>query len=148
MKLSKLQISERLKEHGLKSTNQRIVIYEALYKMVNHPTADGVYDRIHAENPSITLATIYKALEAFAEAGLVHKISCTDGKLRYDANTDAHHHVYCLNTNEVYDFYDEDLEKYLKKFIASRTIENFEIKDLKLMVKGNKVNKSKRVIIK
>lgn len=148
MKLSKQEIVNKLKSCDLKSTNQRVIIYEALSGMKSHPSAEIVYDNIKQENPSITLATVYNTLETFAKNGLINKISSANGKLRYDPNTKPHNHIYCTNTDDIYDFYDEELEVLLKDFIASKQIDNFELKDLKLLVKGEKINQNKRVTIK
>lgn len=146
--LSKQDISDKLKTFDLKSTNQRIVIYESLYGMKNHPSAELIHDLIKAENPSITLATVYNTLETFAKSGLINKISSENGKLRYDPNTKSHNHIYCSKTNDIYDFYDEELEGILTKFIQSKNIDNFEVKDFKLLVKGNKINENKSVTVK
>jgi len=145
--LSKQEIISKLKSYGLKSTHQRIIIYEAIYQMKNHPSAELVYEKIKQENPSITLATVYNTLETFAASGLLSKVSSPNGKLRFDPNTSQHNHIYCLNTNDVYDFYDSDLEEFLRKFIASKKIENFEVTDFKLLVKGNKIKSNKHIKI-
>ena len=127
--LSKLEIVEKLKSFDLKSTHQRVAIYEAIFPMENHPSAELVFDKIKIDYPSITLATVYNTLETFVNKGLVNKISSASGKLRYDPNTTQHNHIYCQNTNDVYDFYDVELEETIKKFLASKKIDNFEIKD-------------------
>lgn len=146
--LSKFKIVEKLKSFGLKSTNQRIIIYEAILPMKNHPSAELIFEKIKSDNPSITLATVYKTLETFAKSGLINKVSSSNGKLRYDPNIKPHNHLYCENTNDVYDFYDEELNEILTRFIASKQIDNFEVKDFKLLVKGNKINQNKNVKIK
>ena len=146
--LSNLQISEKLKSFDLKSTNQRIAIYAAILPMKNHPSAELVWEKIKKNYPTITLATVYNTLETFAKSGLINKISSSNGKLRFDPNTTQHNHIYCENTNDVYDFYDAELESILSDFIKSKQIDNFELKDFKLLVKGNKINQNKKIIVK
>ena len=146
--MSKQDIVDKLKFFDLKSTNQRITIYEAIYGMKNHPSAELVYEKIKEDNPTITLATVYNTLETFSKSGLINKISSSNGKLRYDPNTHLHNHIYCTKTDDIYDFYDEELESLLKKFIASKQIDNFVIQDFKLLVKGKKIEENKSVIVK
>lgn len=146
--MTKLEIVEKLKQYDLKSTNQRIAIYEAISPMINHPSAELILDVIKTDYPSITLATVYNTLETFAKAGLINKISSANGKLRYDPNIKQHNHIYCENTNDVYDFYDKDLEEIINDFIKSKKIENFEVRDFKLLVKGKKLIENKSVIVK
>ena len=145
--LSKQEIVSKLKQFDLKSTNQRVIIYDAIYGMKNHPCTENIYDCIKNENPSITLATVYKTLESFANCGLINKISTENGKVRFDPNTASHNHVHCLETNEIFDFYDKDLETLLNDFIKSKRIDNFEIKDFKLLVKGNKIDLNRNIKI-
>ena len=70
-----------------------------------------------------------------------------DGVMRYDAHTDTHNHIYCTNTSEIIDFEDPDLNKLIKKFLKSKNIENFNIKDFSLHIEGEKIDKRKHIII-
>lgn len=147
MEKSNFEISQRLKDYKLKSTNQRISIYKAILPLKNHPSAEIVYDFVKTDNPSITLATVYNTLETFAKSGLINKISSSNGKLRYDPNTSQHNHIYCTKTNDIYDFYDSELESIIKDFITSKNIDNFELTDFKVLLKGNKIIENKKITI-
>lgn len=141
------QITEKLKGVNLKTTSQRIVILRAISEMKNHPTPEFVYSAIKEENPGITLATVYKTLETFSDCGLVNKITTADGKLRYDPNIQDHNHIYCTNTDEIIDFYDDELDAILKEFMTKKHIDNFEINDYKFLVKGKKIDTNKQIKI-
>lgn len=76
-------------------TIQKDMIYAALCDMKNHPTADAVYERVHAEHPSISKATVYRVLGRMAEQGLILRIPVTDGADHYDHQTHPHYHIHC-----------------------------------------------------
>jgi len=68
-----------------------------------HPTADDVFTAVREQIPNISLATVYKALEALVDADLAVKLTSTDGPARYDGRLDAHYHVRCVKTGEIRD---------------------------------------------
>ena len=77
-----------------------------------HPTADEVYHAVRPEVPSISLATVYKGLEALVASGLVTKLAADDGSARYDARSEHHYHLRCLRSGAVQDLstpFDPDL---------------------------------------
>jgi len=139
------EIKEKLTLHGLKATSQRLVIYEALYKNTQHPTAEAIFDLIHPLNPSISLATVYKTLDTFADATLIKRVASEDGSLRFDAYTGSHNHLYCTNTQEIIDFEDDTLQKMIQVFLNSKQFENFKIKDFQLQINGEKLDHQKGI---
>lgn len=141
-------LRERLLESGLKATHQRIVVYEALVELHGkHPTPEEVYQHLKPENPSISLGTVYKTLDTFAESCLIRKVLSEEGGKRYDANTIAHSHIYCSNTKEIVDFEDEELDSLLQEFLKRRHLENFEIRGFSVQLTGNKVEPEKQIRI-
>lgn len=77
-----------------------------------HPTADEVYHAVRPQVPSISLATVYKGLEALVASGLVTKLATDDGSARYDARSEHHYHLRCLRSGVVQDLptrFDPDL---------------------------------------
>lgn len=141
-------LRERIMESGLKATHQRIVVYEALMELQGkHPMAEEVFQHLKPANPSISLGTVYKTLDTFAETNLVHKVLSEEGGKRFDANTMAHSHIYCSNTKEIIDFEDEELEQLLQEFFQKRNLSNFEIKSLSVQLTGNKVEADKQISI-
>lgn len=141
-------LAKEIKETGLKATQQRIVILKALYESLNHPSSEEVYDGIKKKNPSISLATVYKTLECFVNSGMILKVATSDGLMRYDAKTDQHNHIFLSNTNEIIDFYDEELTQLIADYMSKRNIENFNVKNISLRIEGEKINLNKNIKIK
>ncbi len=140
-------ISELIAEKGLKLTQQRIVVYQSLLSFHNHPGVEEVYDVVKKSNPSISLATIYKTLETFAEVGLVKKVSTSKGMMRYDANIKKHSHIYVTNTDEIVDYFDDELTDLISKHLQRKKIKNLNITDVRLHIKGEKIDASKDISI-
>ncbi len=87
----------------MKYSKQREIILKTLEQNVIHPTADQVYDFLHAEHPNISLATVYRNLNQLAEMNVIRKITGLDGATRFDHNTYPHHHFICSKCRKVYD---------------------------------------------
>lgn len=148
MESNKLDIvTNAIAAKGLKITHQRIVVYQAVTDTNTHPTAEQIYDRIKDKNPSISLATVYKTLETFVENELINKVSSPQGTMRYDAKKDHHNHIYITNTNEILDYKDEKLRKFLMNYLNKKKFSNFNITDFKLQIKGEKINPEKGISI-
>jgi Fe2+ or Zn2+ uptake regulation protein len=112
-----------LEAAGWKLTPQRLAVYDALCHADGHPTAEEVCRRVRGSIPTISLATVYKALEALAAAGLAAKLSAEDGTARFDARRDDHYHLRCLRSGTVEDLpteYDPDLIAKLDPELADR----------------------------
>jgi Fe2+ or Zn2+ uptake regulation protein len=92
-----------LEASGHRHTAQRAAIYRYLKGVTTHPTADEIFTQVREVLPDISLATVYKALEAFVEAGVAHKLALGSGPARYDGRTDDHDHVRCLKCGAVRD---------------------------------------------
>ncbi|UCF20353.1 MAG: transcriptional repressor [Gemmatimonadota bacterium] len=92
-----------LEASGHRHTAQRGAVYRYLRNVTTHPTADEIFTQVREVLPDISLATVYKALEAFVEAGLARKLSVGGGPARYDGRTEQHDHVRCLRCGIVRD---------------------------------------------
>jgi Fur family transcriptional regulator, peroxide stress response regulator len=92
-----------LEQAGWRYTRQRQEVYDYLRAVACHPTAEDVYHAVRSHIPKISLATVYKALETLASAGLVTKLPDASGAARYDGRTDAHYHFRCARTGRVED---------------------------------------------
>ena len=139
-------LKNKLLLHNLKATQQRIVIYEAVLRLENHPTTEEIYTLIRPDNPSVSLGTVYKNLEKFVEAKLIKKVACEDGKMRFDGNIDKHNHFYCTNTHEIIDFQEETLHQLIANFLKNKKIDNFEIEDFHIQINGKKIDSQKNII--
>lgn len=92
-----------LESNGQRYTEQRAAVYRTLIGTETHPTADDVFTAVRRDIPDISLATVYKALEALVGCGLATKLTYGDGSARYDGRTDPHHHARCLRCGAVLD---------------------------------------------
>lgn len=97
------RLREALEANGQRYTEQRAAVYRTLLGTRTHPTADEVFTMVRGEIPDISLATVYKALEALVGCGLAVKLTYGDGSARYDGRTDPHHHARCLSCDTVID---------------------------------------------
>ena len=140
-------VKERLVNSGLKATHQRIVLLKAIHYFEGHPTAENIYEAVNDDNPALSLSTVYRVLEDFEKVGLINKVATRKGIQRFDSNTNPHNHIYCTNTHDIYDFFDEELNELITDFFRKRSIENFKVTDIKLQVNGEKIDPAKKVLI-
>lgn len=145
---SREDIKKALSDAGLKATHQRIVIYQATYKMNHHPTAEDIFKAIHKQNPSISMGTVYKTLETFVEENLLEKVFTREGHMRYETKTDNHGHIYCANTDEILDYYDSELDELIVQFFKKKRISNLHIKNITLQINANRIDPEKDISIK
>ena len=96
-------VRQALEEAGCRFTSQRAAVFAYLEQVKSHPTADEVYHAVRTSIPRISLATVYKALEALVVAGLATKLNGGDGSARYDCRGEDHYHLRDLATGEVRD---------------------------------------------
>ena len=112
-----------LKMKELKATPQRISVLKELDKKT-HPTIDDLYDSLKKENPSMSLATVYKNLATLKEKGVVIEVNVADGKMRYDIYSKPHIHLVCQQCGAIEDVdYDESLHAYQTILEKNKNIE-------------------------
>ncbi|WP_420577551.1 Fur family transcriptional regulator [Ekhidna sp.] len=141
------QIKEQLGNVGLKATHARIAVLKELINTKSHPTAEKIHEIIKENNPSISLGSIYRVLDVLVEAGLIRRVSVQSGSKRYDANLSPHGHIYCLKTNQIQDFYDDELHSLINDFFRKKRIKNFKVNDIKLQVSGELIDPESDVTI-
>ncbi|GAB4384079.1 Fur family transcriptional regulator [Albidovulum sp.] len=113
-------IVERCVAKGLRMTEQRRVIARVIEQSDDHPDAELLHARATAIDPKISLATVYRTVKLFDEAGILDKLEFGDGRARYeDAERDHHDHLIDLATGEVIEFVDAEIEA-LQERIARR----------------------------
>lgn len=130
------KIITKLIDKGLKVTPQRIVIFEAIIKLNNHPTVENIIDYIRKNHPNISVATVYKVLDALVESGLIKKVKTERDIMRYDAMMENHHHLYCSDSDRIEDYMDDELNNMLEKYFEKKGIPDFKIEDIKLQIIG------------
>jgi Fur family transcriptional regulator, ferric uptake regulator len=105
---------------GLRMTDQRRVVARVLGAADDHPDVEELYARAAAIDPKISLATVYRTVKLFEEAGLLEKHEFGDGRARYeDAERDHHDHLIDVNSGQVIEFVDPEIEE-LQERIAAR----------------------------
>ena len=129
-------IRSKIIEGGLKVTPQRMAVLEAILHLDNHPTAVQIVDFVRRKQPNIAVGTIYNALETFVEKKVITAAHSAKDAVRYDAETGPHHHMYCKESEEIEDYYDDDLDRLLKEYFESRKPDHFNIDEIRLQLIG------------
>jgi Fe2+ or Zn2+ uptake regulation protein len=101
--IEETDLRQALEKAGWRMTRQRAEVFEYLRLAHNHPTAEQVFLAVRPHIPRLSLATVYKALEALVDAGLVGKLTDQQGLAHYDGRRDPHYHFRCVETGEVRD---------------------------------------------
>jgi len=134
------QIRDFIKEKGLKITPQRVAVLEAVIELGNHPTAEKIIEFIQVNHPNVAIGTVYKTLDTFVEKAIIKKVKTEKDIMRYDAILEKHHHLYCAESDRIEDYYDNELNKLLEAYFKKKSIDNFNIEDIKLQIIGNFLN--------
>ena len=115
-------IEEKCLAKGLKLTDQRKIIAEVIskskeaYGESDHPDVDELYNRVSKIDPKISIATVYRTVKLFEEAGILTKHDFKGGKARYESMIESHHdHLIDVKSGEIIEFVDEEIEKLQKK---------------------------------
>jgi Fur family ferric uptake transcriptional regulator len=107
-------------EKGLRMTEPRRVIARVLSTATDHPDAEELHRRANAQDASISLATVYRTVKLFEDAGIIQAHDFRDGRARYEEVPDEHHdHLINVRTGEVVEFHSEEIEE-LQELIAKR----------------------------
>jgi Fe2+ or Zn2+ uptake regulation protein len=135
------KLRDALEQAGWRYTRQRAAVFAYLCAVESHPTAEQVYNAVRREIPNISLATVYKALEALVDARLAGKLPNTEGPTRYDGHSEAHYHLRCTDTGEVRDLtlpYDPALfEKLAPHLLEDLRRQGFQVTGHRLELLGH-----------
>lgn len=128
-------IATEIQGANLKVTPQRVAVIQALYKL-NHPTAEEIFKEVSQNIPGLSPTTVYNVLDALVEKGIIKRVKTEKGVMRYDAISDNHHHMYCITTDRVEDFFDPELDTLLQNYFQEKKIKGFKLEDIKLQLMG------------
>ena len=135
-------IEQKCLAKGVKLTDQRRIIAKIIseskseYGESDHPNVDERYSRVSKVDPKISIATVYRTVKLFEEAGILTKHDFKGGKARYEAMIESHHdHLIDIKTGEIIEFVDDEIEKLQKK-VAEKY--GYELVDHKLELYGVK----------
>ena len=136
-------IEEKCLSKGVKLTEQRRIIAKVIseskeaYGESDHPDVDELYSRVSKIDPKISIATVYRTVKLFEEAGILIKHDFKAGKARYEINDD-HNHLIDINSGEIVEFVDKEIEE-IQKRIAKKL--GYKLVDHKLELYGSKIKK-------
>jgi len=129
-------------ERGLRITEQRRVIARVLSDSHDHPDVEKLHERAAAIDPGISIATVYRTVRLFEEAGILDRHDFGDGRARYEAAPEAHHdHMIDVETGKVIEFVDPELEA-LQRQIADKL--GFRLVDHRMELYGVKLERDGR----
>ena len=135
-------IEQKCIAQGVKLTDQRRIIARIIseskseYGDSDHPDVDELYNRVSKIDPKISIATVYRTVKLFEEAGILTKHDFKGGKARYEAMIESHHdHLIDIKTGEIIEFVDDEIEKLQKK-VAEKY--GYKLVDHKLELYGVK----------
>jgi Fur family ferric uptake transcriptional regulator len=105
---------------GMRMTEQRRIIARVLSNAQDHPDVEELHRRAHAVDPRISIATVYRTVRLFEEAGILSRLDFRDGRSRYEEASETHHdHLIDMTTGKVIEFVDAEIEA-LQEAIARR----------------------------
>ena len=134
-------IIQRCSKSGLRMTEQRRVVAQVLESSHDHPDVEKLYARALKLDPRISIATVYRTVKLFEEAGILEKLEFGDGRARYeDAERDHHDHLIDMQTGQVIEFVDPEIE-LLQEKIAQRL--GYNLKDHRLELYGVPIMRQK-----
>ena len=134
------KIEDKCKQKGVRLTEQRRLIAKAMSQSSDHPDVDELHKRVSKIDEKVSIATVYRTVKLFEESGIIEKHDFKGGKARYEQSPDIHHdHLIDVNTGEIVEFVDEEIEKLQNK-VAEKF--GYELVDHRLELYGIKTNKN------
>ena len=132
-------IENKCLKRGVRLTDQRKLVAKVMSESADHPDVDELHKRISKLDSKISIATVYRTVKLFEEAGIVDKHDFKGNKARYEQVPKEHHdHLIDINTGEITEFINEDIEK-LQKQVAEKL--GYKLVDHRLELYGSKIKK-------
>jgi Fur family ferric uptake transcriptional regulator len=127
------RIEKACLDKGLRMTDQRRIIARVVSEAYDHPDAEELYRRSVAVDPKISIATVYRTVKLFEDAGILERHDFRDGRSRYEEISDHHDHLIDVTTGKVIEFVDQKIEA-LQRRVAQEL--GFELVDHRLELYG------------
>ena len=134
------KLLEKCQKRGFKLTNQRELVISILESSEDHPDVDELFTRALEKDKSVSIATVYRTVKLLEDANLIEKLEFGDGRARYEESGEHHEHLIDVETGEVIEFIDHELEE-LKEKIANRM--GYKLVGHKLELYGKKIKSAK-----
>ena len=133
------EIENKCISKGLRLTDQRRLVAKVMSESADHPDVDELHKRVNKIDSKISIATVYRTVKLFEEAGIVSKHDFKGNKARYEQTSHEHHdHLIDVNTGEITEFVNEDIEK-LQQEVAAKL--GYKLVDHRLELYGSKIKK-------
>ena len=132
------ELYEKCLRVGLRMTLPRKIILEVIEAAEDHPDVDEWYRRAVEKDRSISIATVYRTIKLFEEAGIIEKLDIGDGRSRYEEAGEHHEHLIDVESGEIIEFQNEELEE-MKRQVALNM--GYELVDHRLELFGKKIKK-------
>ena len=140
------KIEDKCKQRGVRLTDQRRLIAKVMSQSSDHPDVDELHKRISKIDEKVSIATVYRTVKLFEESGIIEKHDFKGGKARYEQSPDIHHdHLIDVNTGEIVEFVDEEIEKLQNK-VAEKL--GYTLVDHRLELYGIKTKKNQNLVKK
>ncbi len=137
----RIDLEQLCADKGLRITEQRRVIARVLSEADDHPDVEMVHERANKIDPGISIATVYRTVRLFEEAGILDRHDFGDGRARYEAAPEAHHdHLIDVESGKVVEFVDPELEA-LQKQIAEKL--GYRLVDHRMELYGVRLDREK-----
>ena len=132
-------IENKCVKKGVRLTEQRKLVAKVMSESDDHPDVDELHKRVNKLDSKISIATVYRTVKLFEEAGIVAKHDFKGNKARYEQAPQEHHdHLIDINTGEIIEFVDDDIEKLQKKTAEKL---GYKLVDHRLELYGSKIKK-------
>ena len=132
-------IENKCIKKGVRLTDQRKLVAKIMSESDDHPDVDELHKRVSKLDSKISIATVYRTVKLFEESGIIAKHDFKGNKARYEQTTQEHHdHLIDINTGEITEFINEDIEK-LQKQVAAKL--GYKLADHRLELYGSKIKK-------
>ena len=133
------EIEKKCIKKGVRLTDQRKLIAKVMSEADDHPDVDELHKRVNKVDTKISISTVYRTVKLFEEANIIAKHDFKGGKSRYEQTTEEHHdHLIDINTGEIIEFVDNDIEKLQTK-VAEKF--GYKLVDHRLELYGSKIKK-------
>lgn len=126
-------LEQRLRRRGLSVTHQRLAVYRALLETTVHPDAERLFAQVRRRVPTISLGTVYKALDTLKDLGAITEVDAPRSATRYEALLEPHHHLICEQCGAIIDLHEP---RYSRLRLPGHTAPGFQVESCTVQFRG------------
>jgi len=128
-----LNLQDQLREHGIQPTPQRLAVAAYVMHAREHPTADGVLERVRKQCPTVSRATVYNTLNLLVRKGLIRTQVLKEGTVVFDPHVESHHHFIDTDTGSIY-----DIPWHALTVSGHATLRGFDVQEYQVILRGKR----------